>query len=194
MQQGEGAFIIRDSSATPGWHMLGVKTANEVIHEKIRYTDDGKYEMLPCKTQTIQPKFESLQKLVEFYLEPREDMPYSLAVSNPIYDNHMLQSEPAYGRVIVNDIDAPSLPLKDNEISNVTALVRQSSVMHSNKSNNMNDIYTNMNEAKQALKQFTDYHLATPNNNNGLDNPMYLLTGADCDESTPKDTYFIASE
>ena len=195
MMQGEGAFIIRDSSATPGWHMLGVKTANEVIHEKIRYTDDGKYEMLPCKTQTIQPKFESLQKLVEFYLEPREDMPYSLAVSNPIYDNHMLQSQsgPAYGHVIVNDIDAPSLPLKDNEMSNVTALVRQSSVMqHSNKSNNMNDIYTNIKEAKQALKQFSDYHLATPNN--GLDNSTYLLTGADCDESTPKDTYFTAAE
>jgi hypothetical protein len=44
--QGEGAFIIRDSTATPGWHMLGIKMSNEVIHEKIRYTEDGMYEIL----------------------------------------------------------------------------------------------------------------------------------------------------
>ena len=195
MMQGEGAFIIRDSSATPGWHMLGVKTANEVIHEKIRYTEDGMYEMLSIKTHLSQPKFESLQKLVEFYLEPREDIPYSLAVSNPIYDNHLLrEAQTGPATLIANDIDAPSLPLKDKEVSNVTALVRQSSVMHSNKSNNGEGIYTNTEEAKQALKQFSDYHLTTPNNNNGLDNPMYLLTGVDCDESEPTDTYFTASE
>jgi hypothetical protein len=189
MMQGEGAFIIRDSSATPGWHMLGVKTANEVIHEKIRYTEDGMYEMLSSKSQATQPKFESLYKLVEFYLEPREDMPYSLAVSNPIYDNHMLQNTTTNTITLSSDPMAPSLPLKDKEMDNVTALVRQSSVMHSN---NGDDIYTNMKEAKQALKQFSDYHLAIPNN--GLDNPMYLLTGVDCDEKTPKDTYFTAAE
>jgi hypothetical protein len=189
MMQGEGAFIIRDSSATPGWHMLGVKTANEVIHEKIRYTEDGMYEMLTSKAHTAQPKFKNLQELVEFYLEPREDMPYCLAVSNPIYDNHMLQSQSQPATLMVNDMDAPSLPLKDKEVSNITALVRQSSVMHSNKSNNGEDIYTNTKEAKQALKQFTDYHFATPS-----DNPTYLITGVDCDESTPKDTYITAAE
>ena len=100
-----------------------------------RYTEDGMYEMLSIKTHLSQPKFESLQKLVEFYLEPREDIPYSLAVSNPIYDNHLLrEAQTGPATLIANDIDAPSLPLKDKEVSNVTALVRQSSVMHSNKS------------------------------------------------------------
>jgi hypothetical protein len=115
-------------------------------------------------------------------------MPYSLAVSNPIYDNHMLQSQSEPATLIANDINAPSLPLKDKEVSNITALVRQSSVMHSNKSKNGEGIYTNTEEAKQALKQFTDYHFATPN-----DNQTYLITGVDCDESRPKDTYITAN-
>lgn len=186
MMQGEGAFIIRASEATPGWHMLGVKTANEVIHEKIRYTEDGQYEMLPSKTNIRQPKFGTLVDLVEFYLQPHEDMPYNLAVSNPIYDNHLLQDINKQSVIpIVYDMEAPSLPLKDKELYNVTALIRHSSV-------NNNDIYTNMTEAKKALKERSDYHYATEGE--GINAPEYLITGDACDESEPTDTYFTASE
>ena len=190
MMQGEGAFIIRDSSATPGWHMLGVKTANEVIHEKIRYTEDGMYEMLTSKTHSAQPKFKNLQDLVEFYLEPREDMPYCLAVSNPIYDNHMLQNTitTTSSPQISTDPLAPSLPLKDKEMDNVTALVRQSSVMHKNKNGEMEDIYTNTKEAKEALSDRSNYLGVI----DGLNNPEYLLTGDDCDDNN--NTYFTAAE
>ena len=111
MLQGEGAFVVRTSEATPGWHMLGVKTSNEVVHEKIRFTEDGEYEMIPTKTTLAsQPRFKDLADLVEFYLHPHEDMPYTLAMSNPIYDNHHLTQIQA--PLETPDPEAPSLPLK----------------------------------------------------------------------------------
>ena len=118
MAQGEGAFIVRDSSATPGWHIIGVKTSNEVLHEKIRYTEDGQYEMIPSKSNTKQPTFKDLPSLVEFYLTPHEDMPYTLAVSNPIYDNHQLKVGPEYtlATKLTEDPEAPSLPIKEKEV------------------------------------------------------------------------------
>ena len=45
--QGEGAFVIRDSDTNPGWHMIGVKHDNKVLHDKIRMSDRGQYELLP---------------------------------------------------------------------------------------------------------------------------------------------------
>jgi hypothetical protein len=121
MAQGEGAFVIRASEATPGWHMLGVKTSNEVFHEKIRFTEDGDYEMIPTKaTLAPQPRFKDLAELVEFYLQPHEDMPYTLAMSNPIYDNHHLTNFNPNLNLNLNpeDPEAPSLPLKN--VENVT--------------------------------------------------------------------------
>ena len=178
MAQGEGAFIVRDSSATPGWHIIGVKTSNEVLHEKIRFTEDGQYEMIPTKTNTRQPRFKDLPGLIEFYLQPHEDIPYTLAVSNPIYDNHQLKVGPEYALAnnVVYDPAAPSLPIKDKELDNVTALARQASVRE--------DLYTNATEAKQALTERSNYSLADPG---------YLITGDSCDE-TLTDHYFTATE
>jgi hypothetical protein len=141
MAQGEGAFVIRASYATPGWHILGVKTSNEVIHEKIRFTEDGEYEMLPTKaTLASQPRFKDLADLVEFYLHPHEDMPYTLAASNPIYDNHHLTQIQV--PLETADPEAPSLPLKESQD------------------------YTNATEdkvkAKMALVEFVDYQSAGP--------------------------------
>ncbi len=168
LAQGEGAFIIRDSEGTPGWHMLGIKMKNEVIHEKIRYTEDCKYVILSSKTDKIQPKFDNLSDLVQFYLQPQEDSPYCLAMSNPIYDNHLLtQNNTSYD--MVTDINAPVLPLKDREVEHITTLAR-SGVLN-NESYNRNDIYTNTEQAKKALSE-----RANINNNN-----EYLITGNDCD-------------
>ncbi len=193
--QGEGAFVIRDSAATPGWHMLGVKTANNVIHEKIRYTEDGMYEMIPNNTDTPQPKFKDLAALVEFYLQPQADIPYVLAASNPLYDNHHIKQNDAYG-VVVYDPDAPALPLKDREVENITNLA------------NNDDIYTNTTEAKKALNdrsnyhktQFSNYDYATSMNRTSINETSnyhyasatnidpnyvengYLITGNDCDD------------
>jgi hypothetical protein len=168
MSQGEGAFIVRDSSATPGWHIIGVKTCNEVLHEKIRYTEDGQYEMIPNKISKPQPKFKDLASLVEYYLMPHEDVPYTLAVSNPIYDNHQLKVGQDYTLASPTDEDAPSLPLKDKDVENVTALARQDT-----------EIYTNTTEAKQALGERSNYECEAPG---------YLITGEACDE--PSDSYF----
>jgi hypothetical protein len=174
MTQGEGAFVVRDSAATPGWHIIGVKTCNEVLHEKIRFTEDGQYEMLPTKISTSQPKFKDLVSLVEYYLTPHEDVPYTLAVSNPIYDNHQLKVGQDYvlaSVAEVADLEAPFLPLKDKELENVTALARQASV-------NKDDIYTNTNDAKRALMERSV--------NNAVDDG-YLITGDLCNE--PADCY-----
>jgi hypothetical protein len=145
--------------------MLGVKTKNEVLHEKIRYTEDGKYELLPT-TNVTHPKFDTLVDLVEFYLKPQTDVPYCLAVANPIYDNHHLAQNNKY--TIVSDINAPSLPLKDKEIENVTNLVRHGVIN--------NDIYTNTQEAKKALSERLNYNEAKLK----FIDPNYLLTGDDC--------------
>ncbi len=173
MLQGEGAFIIRDSASTPGWHMLGVKTSNEVIHEKIRYTEDFQYEMIPSKSNIKQPKFKDLAALVEFYLKPQADIPYTLAVSNPIYDNHNLKQNDAY-KIIECDTDAPALPIKDKHLDNITNLANFDVT---------DDIYTNTEEAKQVLIERADYHYASSLNieANINNNNEYLITGNDCD-------------
>lgn len=142
---GEGAFVIRDSAATPGWHMMGVKTGNEVMHEKIRRNDDGQYELMPTKASSKQPRFKDLPTLVEFYTQPHEDFPYILAVSNPIYDNHQLaqakfgEARPGY---ILTDPMAPVLPLKSKEVDHVQQIAGAED----------EEMYTNSTDAKKALQ------------------------------------------
>ena len=175
LAQGEGAFVIRDSAATPGWHMLGVKTANEVIHEKIRYTEDGKYELLPNNSTITHPKFNTLVDLIQFYLQPQEDVPYCLAMSNPIYDNHHLtQNYTPYA--VLTDSNAPILPLKDREIEIVTNLAHSSVINNENYNSNDGDIYTNTEQAKEALNSRLNYLNLNDND------PNYLITGDDCNE------------
>jgi hypothetical protein len=96
--QGEGAFVIRDSAATPGWHMLAVKTNNEVVHEKIRYTEDGQYELL-TNDETSQPRFPDLPALVEYYLVPQSDAPYTLA--RPQSQSADSRPQPGYGYLYI---------------------------------------------------------------------------------------------
>jgi len=95
LTQPEGAFVIRDSAATPGWHMLAVKNGDDVVHEKIRYTEDGQYELLPTETSKEQPKFASLPQLVEYYLSSQPDAPYQLAA--PTVGADYARAAPAQG-------------------------------------------------------------------------------------------------
>jgi hypothetical protein len=61
---GDGAFVVRDSQATPGWHMLWIKT------KQIRQTDDGKYTLLPTDGEQ-QPAFITLHEVVNFCTSPQ---------------------------------------------------------------------------------------------------------------------------
>jgi hypothetical protein len=142
----EGAFVVRDSAATPGWHMMVLKHENTILHEKIMMNNDGEYELLPSKTNRKQPAFETLPELVEFYKEERDESPYILCgggVSNPIYDNHCLgasrkgEARPGY---VLTDPNAPQLPLKRKDINQVTIL-----------SETGEDMYTNAADAKYAM-------------------------------------------
>jgi len=117
MTQGEGSFVVRDSDSNPGWHMLGVKSKNLVIHDKIRLTESGEYELLPSVGQAAdvkQPTFTTLPELVEHYLLNGEEvgLGYSLVDSNPIYDNHHLVQERTGVAVEAKYDEAAALPEK----------------------------------------------------------------------------------
>jgi hypothetical protein len=140
MRQGEGAFVVRDSPATPGWHVLGVKTRNQVMHDKIKLDTDGLYELLPSTTASKQPKFHDLPELVEYYGSRRDTaMPYSLAFNNPIYDNHQLKTVKSTPVSFQKDTNAPSVPLKERDRDVVGQIAAEE------------EFYTNAAEAKAVI-------------------------------------------
>jgi hypothetical protein len=136
-----GSFVVRDSKATPGWHLLAVKTEGAILHEKIRRGDDGLYELLPS-SGIPQPAFNSLPDLVHYYGAPREEADYTLnfnGFSNPMYDAvHQTDFSPV--GPWMRDADAPAVPLKNREVDVVGQLATMDE-----------DIYTNTQEAAQAL-------------------------------------------
>jgi len=116
-EQTEGAFVVRDSKATPGWHILGVKTNNAVVHEKIRLTEEGLYELVPA-SHTKQPQFRDLPELINHYATTDAGLGYTLSLSNPLYDNAQIGrngKESHYYAPIFDDPDAPALPLKERQ-------------------------------------------------------------------------------
>eukprot|EP00730_Choanoeca_flexa_P002291 TRINITY_DN10993_c0_g1_i1.p1 TRINITY_DN10993_c0_g1~~TRINITY_DN10993_c0_g1_i1.p1 ORF type:complete len:1603 (+),score=563.58 TRINITY_DN10993_c0_g1_i1:679-4809(+) len=142
-----GAFVVRDSQATPGWHILGVKTSDAVLHEKIRLDEEGLYELIPSNQQP-QPAFHSLPDLVHYYGQQREDMQYALDFSsfdNPLYaafqeqQHQQHQGNYAAAGQWRRDADAPVVPLKARDLDTVAQLTQQ------------DDIYTNAAEASAAL-------------------------------------------
>lgn len=142
----EGSFIIRDSKATPGWHMLGVRTDQAVIHEKIKRTEDGLYELVPSNSKP-QPAFPDLPSLVGFYGNCQGDVPFTLNVSsmaNPMYSANFSSSDnyEAVDRGMwMRDEQAPIVPLKEREKGAVKQFI----------SVDEDDIYLNTTEAKAAL-------------------------------------------
>jgi len=145
MKQGEGAFVVRDSSFTPGWHMLAVKTSNSVAHERIKLHQDGTYELLPS-TSVHQPGFHAIPELVSHYAAcKREGVSFSLALDNPIYDNHLLQAAPRVVKPLdtIFEADAPNVPLREREAEQIRAVARHASF------NATQEVYTNTEEAKR---------------------------------------------
>ena len=145
LDQEEGSFVVRDSTATPGWHMIAVKTKESIVHEKIKMSEDGMYELLPSSNRK-QPKFSALPDLIEHYAKPQDGVRFALYVDNPLYDNSQLM-ERKTGRAVAaawhhdNDPSAPMVPLKQKERMQVTQLAGLED----------DEIYTNTNEAKNAL-------------------------------------------
>lgn len=145
-EQVDGAFVIRDSAATPGWHMLAVKTHNAIVHEKIKMTEDGLYELLP-NSALHQPKFKEMPLLVEHYAEQQAGIRYTLALDNPLYDNSHLAHKkhghavPGAAWALTSDADAPTLPLKERELAAVQQLAEADG----------EEIYTNQEQAKNVI-------------------------------------------
>jgi len=141
VDQAEGSFVIRDSASTPGWHMLAVKTANAIIHEKIKMNDDGMYELLPSSTGA-QPFFNGIPSLVQHYCEQQEGVRYALALDNPLYDNKNLSGSKTSGKMYDDvDLDAPAVPLKQREVEVLSSFGFEDS----------DDMYTNAADAKKAI-------------------------------------------
>jgi len=141
----EGAFVIRDSQATPGWHMLGVRTADAVVHDKIRRDENGMYELLPS-TGNEQPRFEDLPSLVQFYGVPRASVGYVLDVSsfsNPMYAMGQQAQAGHYHSMWHRDEAAPVVPLKERERADVARVATLAE----------EDLYTNTAEAHAALNR-----------------------------------------
>jgi hypothetical protein len=137
--QGEGSFVIRDSSFTPGWHMLAVKTNNSIVHERIKLHTDGTYEMVPS-TNANQPSFRGIPDLVEHYAAcKRSGVGFSLALDNPIYDNHLLQEAPRVIKPLdtIFEADAPVVPMREHERDVVELAFGEEQ-----------EVYTNTAEAK----------------------------------------------
>lgn len=103
--QADGSFIVRDSKATPGWHILSIRKSNIVVNEKIRVDNEGMYELI-SSSDKIQPKFSTLPELIRFYTD---------GFSNPIYDGYDTNSSSTY-YYIPDDPDAPELPPKESRI------------------------------------------------------------------------------
>jgi len=146
LDQVEGAFVIRDSTATPGWHMLAVKTHSAIVHEKIKMTDDGLYELLPNAASRSQPRFSAVPELVEHYSHPQDGIRYALALDNPLYDNGQM-AQKKHGHAVSGawsyqkDAAAPSLPLKEREKEVMQQIVQSEG----------DEIYTNQEQAKTAI-------------------------------------------
>jgi len=142
IDQVDGAFVIRDSTATPGWHMLAVKTSNAIVHEKIKMSDAGMYELLPSSARS-QPGFNGIPDLVEHYSRQQDGVRYALALDNPLYDNNHLQSKSG-GAVAAawyaKDADAPSVPLKEREKETLGRLAQDGE-----------EFYTNAQQAKGVM-------------------------------------------
>eukprot|EP00055_Hartaetosiga_balthica_P011100 m.49500 g.49500 ORF g.49500 m.49500 type:complete len:1837 (-) comp7454_c0_seq3:541-6051(-) len=132
-----GSFIVRDSSSTHGWHMLGVKTASGVIHEKIRQTPNG-FELMSSSVAK-QPEFPDVPSLVGYYSTMLTDVGFTLAVSavdNPMY------AEASRG-MWTKDAAAPAVPLKDAQKDSVRQFL------------DSEDFYANTEDAKRALNNET---------------------------------------
>lgn len=143
-----GSFIIRDFTPTPGWHMLVVKTQTEVVSEKIRLTADGTYQLAgeTFRPRGRLPSFATIPELVQHYASPdQKDLPVTLSVDNPIYDNSKLLVKGKHRQVEDSQEARPSLPLRGHEALVVSSIANDSS--------NESDLYLNQVEARNAINQ-----------------------------------------
>lgn len=117
--QDNGSFVVRESKATPGWHIFTYKNSDGIYHEKIKCNEDYMYELVVPNSQ--QPQFDNLPSLVHYYVGSTSTISesiYNSVDSQPIYDNNNIKnnftnklSNPIY--YIPDDPNAPPLPPKE---------------------------------------------------------------------------------
>jgi hypothetical protein len=77
-----GEFVVRESKATPGWHIFSVKKTTSVVHEKIRLTNNGMYEMVIDNRK--EPMFQDIPTLVNYYAYDSSKLYDNPNIINPI--------------------------------------------------------------------------------------------------------------
>jgi hypothetical protein len=137
-----GSFFVRDSQATPGWFVLGVRTDTEVRHEKIRCTENQHYQMVTGHVPE-EPAFPSMPTLMSHYAVPQDAVPFVLRFQhNPGY-----AAVTRIGTALPMDKAAPAVPLKESQVAAVSQLAQMTS----------QDIYSNTDDARVAMAaQVTD--------------------------------------
>eukprot|EP00045_Choanoeca_perplexa_P016906 m.235077 g.235077 ORF g.235077 m.235077 type:complete len:1764 (+) comp17396_c0_seq1:73-5364(+) len=137
-----GTFFVRDSQATPGWFVMGVRTDTEVRHEKIRCTETQQYQLVTGRVPE-EPSFPSMPSLMNHYAQPQDAVPFVLRFQhNPGYE-----TVANLGTALPADKQAPAVPLKQSQVAAVNQLAQVES----------QDIYSNTNDARVAMAaQATD--------------------------------------
>eukprot|EP00051_Salpingoeca_urceolata_P032418 m.15634 g.15634 ORF g.15634 m.15634 type:complete len:1888 (-) comp5062_c1_seq1:107-5770(-) len=139
-----GAFLIRDYTPTPGWHMMHTKLPTMVRDDKIRQNPDGRLQICSPPIRGMHPSFGSLPQLVKYYASAEQlALPVPLHVSDPIYDNRAMGTGASFGydeaSPLRRDANAPMVPLKNADVSAVSAVAGS------------DEMYFNAAEAKSAL-------------------------------------------
>jgi hypothetical protein len=138
-----GAFIIRDFAPTPGWHMLHIKGSDEVLSEKIKINNEGLYQLVGECVRDFRgrlPTFEAIPELVKFYAShDQHQLPVSLVVDTPIYDNSNLRHG-QQRQIAISQEARPALPLRSHEAAVAGQFLEA------------DEMYTNQMEAKQAIR------------------------------------------
>jgi hypothetical protein len=123
-----GTFMIHDSKATPGWHIFSLKNDEGVLHEKIKYSEDGLYELVPSNNNgPPQPKFYNLPSLVEYYTSSIMNPMYIMNNDNiykVVTSNKLCRINDFKRRLYLEeDPNAPPLPLKQKHIEQLNRIM-----------------------------------------------------------------------
>lgn len=112
-----GEFVVRESKATPGWHIFSIKKTTTVVHEKIRFTNDGMYEMVVDNRK--EPKFPDIPSLVEYYAYDSSKL-----YDNPNITNIEVDIDGVYNPMYdINISGKPALPIKEKYLNNNNSVI-----------------------------------------------------------------------
>ncbi len=111
-----GEFVVRESKATPGWHIFSVKKTTSVVHEKIRLTNNGMYEMVIDNRK--EPMFPDIPTLVNYYAYDSSKL-----YDNPKITNTAVDIDGVYNPMYDISFGKPALPIKEKYLNDNNSVI-----------------------------------------------------------------------